>query len=259
MEAMGKAIKLDETNLYYKIGMAKTFIAKGNTYSAISGLEKVISLNKNISDAYLYLGEAYYKKGNKDKAMSNFNYCIEKFPRTESAAVSADWIAKLNSKNNERNSIISVLLEEGNNFLYQKKYKEALSKFDEVLSKNPAEAEAYFGKAMAYYDTGDYDNAEIHFKQVISIDFNHVKANTVLAGIYLKKENYDKVIEYATKAINRDQSQPEAYYIRGIAFYNKGKEDEALADFRKYLDIAPSSQEAQSVNKWIKEIEKRKK
>ncbi len=259
MEAMEKAIKLDETNLYYKTGMAKTFIANNNISSAISELEKVIALNKNISDAYLYLGEAYYKKGDKDKAISNFNYCMEKFSGTESASAAADWITKLNSKNNERNAAISALLDKGNTFLYQKKYKEALSSFDEVLSKNPGEADACYGKAMVYYETGDYDNAEIYFKQVISIDFNNVKANTALAGVYLKKEYYDRVIEYSTKAINQDSSQPEAYYIRGIGWYNKGKEDEALADFRKYLDIAPTSPEASDITRWITEVEKRKK
>ncbi|MEQ8168280.1 MAG: tetratricopeptide repeat protein [Candidatus Eremiobacterota bacterium] len=259
IEAMSKAVKLDETNLYYKIGMAKAFIASNNIPPAISGLEKVIALNKNISDAYLYLGEACYKKGNKEKAISSFNYCMEKFSGTRSASVAADWIGKLNLKNNEKNSIISALLDEGKNFLYQKKYKEALSSFDEVLSKNPGETEAYFGKAMVYYETGDYDNGEIQFKQVIAIDFNHVKANTALAGIYLKKEHYDKAIEHSTRAINQDPSQPEAYYIRGIAWYNKGKDDEALADFRKYLDIAPTSPESSDVKHWIKEIEKNKK
>ncbi|MEQ8189422.1 MAG: protein kinase, partial [Candidatus Eremiobacterota bacterium] len=124
MEAMEKAIKLDETNLYYKTGLAKALIAGNNIPPAISGLEKVIALNKNISDAYLYLGEAYYKQGNKDKALKNFNYCTEKFAGTETAVTAANWIGKLNSKNNEKNAIISTLLEEGNRFLYQKKYTE---------------------------------------------------------------------------------------------------------------------------------------
>ena len=259
MESMEKAIKLDETNLSYKIGLARAFISTGNIPSAISDLEKVIKLNKNISDAYLYLGEAYYKKGDKDKAMSNFSYCTEKFTGTDSSVIATNWIAKLNSKNNEKNSIISALLDEGKHFLYQKKYKEALSSFDDVLSKNPGEADAYFGKAMAYYETGDYDNAEIQFKQVISIDFNHVKSCIGLGGVYLKKENYDKVIEYSNKAINIDPSQAEAYYIRGIASYNKGKEDEGLADFKKCLDIDPSFAESSEIKSWIREIEKRKK
>jgi len=257
--SMEKAIKLDDTNLSYKIGLARVFTAAGNIPSAISGLEKVIALNKNISDAYLYLGEAYYKKGDRDRALENFNYCMEKFAGTESAVISGKWIEKLNSKDNEKNSIISALLNEGNNLLYQKKYKEALASFDEALSKNPGEVEAYFGKAMAYYDTGDYDNAEIQFKQAISIDFNHVKSCLGLGEVYLKRENYDKVIEYTNKVISLDPAKAEAYYMRGIASYNNGKEDEALADFKKFLELAPSTSDTSEIKNWIKEIENRKK
>ena len=46
------------------------------------------------------------------------------------------------------------------------------------------------------------------------------------------------------KAIAIDPNYATAYFHRGVAYYEKGDKEQAIADYRKALEIEPSDQDA---------------
>jgi tetratricopeptide (TPR) repeat protein len=58
-----------------------------------------------------------------------------------------------------------------------------------------------------------------------------------MVGTYQWKRDYDKAIEYFTKAINLKPDYASFYYRRGEAYYKKGDYDKAIEDFTKAINL----------------------
>ena len=61
----------------------------------------------------------------------------------------------------------------------------------------------------------------------------------------LDKGKYDDAIADYTKAIALDPNDANVYTNRGVAYGKKGEVGRAIADFRKALEIDPSDQDAE--------------
>jgi len=58
------------------------------------------------------------------------------------------------------------------------------------------------------------------------------------------KGKYDQAVADYTKAIELDPKAIDAYIGIGNAYFQKGKYDESLADFKKAVELRPGSAEA---------------
>ncbi|MEQ8225824.1 MAG: tetratricopeptide repeat protein, partial [Candidatus Eremiobacterota bacterium] len=146
--------------------------------------------------------------------------------------------------------------EEANDYLFNKgNYDKAIQKFDEILSEHPGDIEAHFGRGMAYYKKNDINTAKEEFTKVLQTSFNHPGACIAMGGIYINENDPEKAIEFSTRGLSGNPDIYIGYYIRGIAYAKTGKNSEALADFKKYIETAPDDQTAEEVKQWIKELE----
>ena len=62
--------------------------------------------------------------------------------------------------------------------------------------------------------------------------------------LLLRYSEYKKAEETLTKAIKYDKNNYEAYYYRGCARVNAVKYDEAIADFKKAVELKPDYADA---------------
>lgn len=260
LKAMEEAVKYDGKNLDYRIGLGKALINKEMYDRAISELERVINVKKDSGEAYLYLGEACFNAGKKEKAKEYFTFCINNFPKTSFAIEANKYISMINTPETPVTPTTpgSDKLEEANNYLYnEENYDKAIQKYDEVLLENPGELEAHFGKGMAYYNKNDLTKAKEEFNRILQTNYNHPGACIAMAGMYLKENNPEKTIEFATRGLTADPNRYGGYYFRGIAWAETGKRAEAIADFKKYLDICPDSEDkiAKQIKEWLIELE----
>ena len=67
----------------------------------------------------------------------------------------------------------------------------------------------------------------------------------------VQSKDLDRAIRGCTQVIERGEREAPknravAYYNRGIAYQKKGDKDQAIADYRKALEINPSDQDAKN-------------
>jgi len=170
---------------------------------------------------------------------------------------------------------LQKLLETANNILLQGDKDKAISLYEEIITKDPNNAEAhmkladlYTEKGMkdhashellllgnAYYESRLFKNALKYFQRILEIDPEHIDARIKAAEIYVNEEmereakleylaiaeyylssnDLDKAEEFAKKAI--ELKSIEAHYIMGLVNYKRGMFKEASSSFETLTKI----------------------
>lgn len=97
------------------------------------------------------------------------------------------------------------------------------------------------------------------------IEFNPLKAqrNLEVGQYYLKKGNYDAAIDRLKEALKYKSNYALPHRLLGEAYEKKGRAEEAVRHYKRYLEILPAAEDAAQVAKRIEKlhegIEKRKK
>ncbi|HHT9125137.1 MAG TPA: tetratricopeptide repeat protein [Candidatus Brocadiia bacterium] len=162
-----------EISFYH--GTALIFLSRFE--EAIKQYDKALEINPNLADAYLNRGNAYYNKGENDRAILDFNKALEINSRYAEAY-------------NNRGSA------------YDKKgeYDRAILDFNKALEINPRYAEAYNNRGVAYKKKGSYDLAISDYNKALEINPRYAEAYYNRAVAYYYKGEYDKAWEDVHKA-----------------------------------------------------------
>jgi tetratricopeptide (TPR) repeat protein len=128
-------------------------------------------------------------------------------------------------------------LEEVNELINAKKYQEALVLCDKIIQKDPKFAEGYHSRGQVYMATHRYHEAVDDLTTAES--FNHRSADIHIdrAAALFQTQDFEKAkLEY-DQIIALDKNSAPAYFGRGLVEENTNKTDEALADFKKTLEL----------------------
>jgi tetratricopeptide (TPR) repeat protein len=150
-------------------------------------------------------------------------------------------------------------------------YEAAVEDFEQVITENPQDINAYFNRGYAYSSLGKFEEALADFTQALTLDPQMGQAYVNRGNVYLQlgedKEaiaDYEKALKINphdafaqnnlglahlnsgspelakidfTQAVTIDPLYGEAYYNRGLAFVDLGEPQKAIADFEKAAQI----------------------
>jgi len=250
------AIKKDYPEALMEKG--KLSLVEGNLKDAINYLQKAVNLKGELPSATLYLGEAYYKSGNKTKAEELFNHMF----KDEYAATQAKrWLRKLKGEKIEPSikQKVDMLLEKGQKSLDSLDFSGAVSASQEVISINPDDARGYAGMAYAHLLKRNTDMSLKYFNSAIECDPQYTDAFYNIASIYMGKDDYNQAIKYLNMAMDFAPSEAKLHYMAGLVCYKEEKKEEALREFKIYMTLAPYGEHGEEVKTIIEKIEKEKK
>jgi Tfp pilus assembly protein PilF len=183
------------------------------------------------------------------------------------------------------------ILEHGNQLLQAKDYTGARAEYEKALPMLPPENTAPVLRAIAqtYYGEKNVDQAIAALQKVIAIDPADSTALLLLADLQIEKGNFEEgkatlaklppdsikdpgvytnlgiimlnkkkpedAWTYFDQAVKIAPSDADVYYYRGLAAYQlKNKKAEAKADFQKYLELAPTGENAADVKEYLKTL-----
>jgi clan AA aspartic protease (TIGR02281 family) len=104
------------------------------------------------------------------------------------------------------------------------------SSYAKAISLNPNEPSIYYGRAFDYGGFKQYEKSIANINKVLELDEGNIRANDLLATIYLAQEKYDDLIKICDRIIKLDPTFASAYDNRSYAYYMAGKYDLAILD-----------------------------
>jgi tetratricopeptide (TPR) repeat protein len=206
---------------FYK--RANAYYGKGDHDRAIHDYDQAIRLNPGHANSFSNRGAAYARRGDYDRAIQNYDEAIRLNPN-HADAFSNRGVA------------------------YARKgdYDRAIRDYDEAIRLNPNHANAFYGRGNAYRRKGDYDRAIENYDQAVRLNPNHAQAFSNRGVARGLKGDYDHAIEDYDLAIRLNPKHANAFFNRGNAYRRKGDYLRAILDYDQVIGLDPQHVDAYS-------------
>lgn len=133
-----------------------------------------------------------------------------------------------------------VLFEQGNAFMKNKTYSEALRVYDKAITLEPEYFEAWNGKADALNRAQQFNEALKASDRVLILKPDYVSGWINRGYILYNLGLYDEELKAYETAITFDPASPEAWFNKGYSLAGMKRYDEAIAAFDKVETLDPT-------------------
>lgn len=193
----------------------------GRWSDAIYEYKKLLEKNKNQPEIFFKLGNAYYKKGDMEKAIEAFTAATQLKPDFLDAYQKLSEVSmQIAVPENE----IKVCLKE--------------------VQKNPNSADAHFRLGVSYYKCNIFMDAKREYEIAVGLDPKKTEAYFNLGVLYQDLNTYDKAEETYKKAIGISQSYDKAHFNLGIVYYQTGRLEESASEYKQVISVNPDYADA---------------
>ncbi|OQX27135.1 MAG: hypothetical protein BWK80_06860 [Desulfobacteraceae bacterium IS3] len=208
-------------------GLCDDIREENNTDNRGTDYNKIIEIN-DTELQYIKRGDAYYDKGEYDKAVDDYSKAIE-----------------INDQNDQ------AYMKRGNTYFNKGDYDNAIDDYSKVIEINQKNDMAYLNRGIAYSNKGEYEKAIYDYSKAIEINDQNDMAYILQGDAYNNKGEYDKAVDDYSKAIEINPKNDTAYINRGNAYYNKGEYDKAIDDYNKAIEINPKNDRGYNGISWL--------
>ncbi len=125
-----------------------------------------------------------------------------------------------------------------------RRFREAIGAWHEVLEDDPGNLGAMIGLANAYFEVGREDSAIMYLNPVLDADPDNYKALVSLATIHVKRGRGEDALEVSERAIDVKPDDGESHFNKALALEILGRTDEALREYRETVRFSPDHAEA---------------
>jgi tetratricopeptide (TPR) repeat protein len=183
---------------------------------AYENFAKVIALDSQNYEAYIFRGRASNSLRNLDAAALDFSTAIRLKPNMA-------WGYCLRGM--VRNEL--------------RRYPRAVLDLNKAIEINPRYSNAYNFRGVANMELRKYDEAMNDFTETIRLDSKFVHAWQNRGFLKCKMEKFDEALVDLSKAIEIKPDFALAYCDRGFAKLKLDKDEDALADIAKSIELDP--------------------
>ena len=195
IDALQHAIKLDKSNIWYKVDLADLYMQTENYAQAAKLWEQICKVKDN-NEYYLYtLSEAYVN-------MEKFDKVVDTYNRMEKLMGHNDEITRAK---------VSV-------WLYQNKVNEAIAEYESLMKIYPHNSDYYVKAGDICQSNNMPEKAIKYYQKAAEMNSDDPNLNINLANYYAKLGDDSKKNEYLSKVFaNADVSMDEKVpYMRGM-------------------------------------------
>lgn len=122
----------------------------------------------------------------------------------------------------------------------------ATSDYKKAIEVDPNNFLGYYNLAYTYSLMPSAQNSDefavYNFEKALTLNPKYTEAYIQLGGVYYRKENYDKAIEYFQKAIGIEPDNANAWFNLGMSYKMTGAKTEAKKALQKFLDLLPQDE-----------------
>jgi tetratricopeptide (TPR) repeat protein len=135
-----------------------------------------------------------------------------------------------------------------------------LVEWEQRIKDSERISQALANRAQLYNLAFGYDDAVKDLTTAIDLSPANPVLYTLRGQTYLLLYQWDNVLADYNKAIELDPTYADAYYFRGVLYYSilqtgQAMYNDALADFKHYLEIAPNGEHAADATRYAADIQ----
>lgn len=206
------------------------------------GAELVATCKGVIPNIMLSIAKDCIKGGEYDNALAKLDEAIAK-----AKEYGADEIV------DEATTLIpQTIVTKANGLLKEKNFAGAADEYKKALDLDPTNGNTALRLGQALAGTGKVEDAIAAFEQAAANGQEEL-AHKQISNIYLKKaaaalkgKNYADAVANAEK-VGAYGENAQAYLIAGQASQQLGKNNDAIKNFEKYLELAPTAKNANTI------------
>ncbi|WP_417908857.1 tetratricopeptide repeat protein [Candidatus Electronema sp. PJ] len=229
--------------------LAKIFIREGKLDEAAAQCRTAHDLNPQNTAPLLLLSELHLAANKKDLAKE----ALEKVLQVDNSSASAHLLLARLLAAEEKftkalehyrqalnlSAVEGVQLEMADVLVRQKKYRQAIKTYQELLAQNEQNEEARIGLIHVYLLQNKEKKAAAELKLLKERADSPERADLTIAKLYIRWEDYAKAIALLKELLTKEDI-PEARHLLGALYFQEKKYEEALAALGK---ITPEEEE----------------
>ncbi|MBS0358346.1 MAG: tetratricopeptide repeat protein, partial [Proteobacteria bacterium] len=248
-------LKIKDFAVYYNRGLA--YAARKDYQKAANDFTKVLEFNSKDNIALCCRADAENNLGFFNNALDDCNDVIRRDSKNVNAYLQrgiafqglrkfpeaiADFsmVISLEQKNSD-----SSVLQIAEAFRYRgavkigldNQYKEAISDFNEAITRNPNDSKAYAMRAFCWDCLGEFQKALDDCDKAIGLEPENPKVYNTRGRAYVALKEYQKGIDDYSEAIRLTPQDAMPYCNRGIAYLSAGFPEKAIEDFDENIRL----------------------
>ncbi len=245
----GKAVQATELSIQLHPGAVYPLVFKAhealdrNDFTQARRLASAIIDKEDIEYKYL-VAEIMMAEGDVLKADTYLTDCLRSVSAEDTDSVCVDCGNLFLDYNHDRlatkwmqlcqdKSSVSYQELRGKIFYIQKKYKECIQVFQELIDVNPYDARYWKTLAEAHFYISEMDDAIQCIDYAIAINPDDKDCYGLKGDCYIYLEEYAEAAKYYGRYYQEDQSNMELNYSYGVSLIHTKRVEEALDIFQK--------------------------
>ena len=119
----------------------------------------------------------------------------------------------------------------------ERRYTDALDMFEAYTDRRPDNAWGHYMLGLSALKAGRLDHAEAAFNRSLELDPNHLKSMLNLSRVLLRTDQPERALSHLEVVIDIDPVSDAGYRLRGLAYYELGREEDAIDSFREAITV----------------------
>lgn len=228
-----------------RLSLANLYLAKKDYRQSEELFKTIINQNPKYVDAFVGLGRLKEDQGNKREAEDLYRHALTLDPRHADAS---KYLSQLHQKPEEKTKTDgeTKLAQQAADLSKQGHSQEAVRIYEELLSKNPRNADYLFYLGQNYVRTNQREKAKQAFERVLEIAPKYQDARVGLANIYLSDQKLDESERLFKIVLEKDPKQVDALIGLGRVKTLQKRNKEAEELFLLALKIEPKNELAKT-------------
>lgn len=125
------------------------------------------------------------------------------------------------------------------NFFDDRQPDHAIASLERIVKQRPDFVPAHFDLAQAYFNQGEYAQAETQAEDVLKLQPQHSGARSLLGMVYLNRNRPQDAKDSFTQLLAQEPNNPEAHYGMGLAFAAEENHQAAVGAYKAAAKLDP--------------------
>ncbi|MBI3819160.1 MAG: tetratricopeptide repeat protein [Planctomycetes bacterium] len=138
--------------------------------------------------------------------------------------------------------------------MIQGRAEDALSIYDQIITKYPSYVESYMWAGIALTQLGNHELAEARFLKALELKPDYAICHATLGEAYISRGMLAKAVESLRRAVAIDPSLTSAQLALATALFNDGKPAQAAAIISKTLAEHPDLPNARQLREFLDKL-----